>query len=141
MAAITITPPTFIKVTTYKHNDPGEHLLVCGIDLDNSAGVAKCYKYDRTMAFKQEWIFDEFGKADSVSGVVYDNGTLRVIVSQADAPGASGSTSAGRLYEVPGAFPPAQAASTNTTDTFIRNQFKAFLIGLRDLANKFITAV
>lgn len=137
--AATIIPATFIKVTEYKHTDSGEHRLLCGIRLNSGVAVAEAYKVARNNTAVLLFQETMFGKDDSICGIVFNDGTACLDVSSADSAGASGTTSAVRNHMIPGAFPPAAISSSNTTDAFIRLQFKNFLIGLRDLANKFIS--
>lgn len=136
MAAITVIPATFIKVNNYLH---GDIKLICGIRLAGNEGIGEVYRIDnnvRTLLAQT----NELGKDDSIDIIVRANGTLEVDVSEAD-PGGSGTTCAIRTYIFPNILPALTPVSSGNADLWIRGQVRAFMIGLRDLAQKFINII
>lgn len=133
---VTIIPAMFIKVTSYKHNDPGETSLVCGINMATGVAVAECYKVPRSNGgIVKVLTANALGKDDSVSGVVYNDGAVRMYVSEADQTN-TGATSAVRVYDTaPGVFPPS-TTNNSTIDTGVRVALKGFLTDLITIATK-----
>jgi len=130
----TIVPAMAIKVTSYKHDDTAEHRLVCCIETVNGVATGSAYKVTKDDVATLVGRTNALGKDDSVSGVVYSNGDVRVDVSEADA-GGSGSTCAIRTYTFPAAFPPSATASgSGAVDSVARIALRALLTGLSNVA-------
>lgn len=135
----TIIPSTFVRIGSYKHTDADEHALVFGIDMNTGVAIGTAYKVTKGLVVALVGTTSALGKDDSITGIVYNDGTVRLIVSEADL-NASGSTSAGRVYDFPGAFPKAVSMSSSGADSFLRSAIRSFMIALRNAANIFLAS-
>ena len=76
------------------------------------------------------------GKDAGVAPVVYNDGTIALFITEGPVAGSAGS--AAELYFVILQNKlTTEAATSGTADAWLRAQFKAFMIGLRDLAARF----
>lgn len=80
----------------------------------------------------------QLGKDAGVAPIVYNDGTIVLITTEAPTAGSPGNTA--ELYFVTLKNKLTAEASTagGTTDAWLRAQFKLFMTGLHDLAAKFI---
>jgi len=77
------------------------------------------------------------GKDGGSQPIVYNDGTVAILLTETPVAGQSGSLADLYLVTLQNKLT-AEVTGTGTVDTVLRAQFKAFLVGLRDLANKFL---
>jgi len=129
-----ILPAFFIKVTSVLYGDTS---VVCGINMSSGTAVAECYKIPRNLSAPIKLgSATAGGKDDSVDAVVFPDGTLRMYVSEADAPAGAGNTAKIRVYDFPNTLPATVVTSGSGVDPVLRNVVKTFLIGVRDVINR-----
>lgn len=110
------------NVDAVKHNDPSETVVISVVHLNVPTAIGRAYKVTRqSMAPPLIEVLAESeasGKDNSVSGVIFDNGTFWFIVAEA-LPAQSGTTTKIDIYEYAGAFSP--AVSNAAVDQVARN--------------------
>jgi len=112
-------------VDAVKHNDAAETVVVAVVHFNQAVARSIAYTVSKSGVATPIAESEPLGKDNSVSPIIFNNGTLWMLVSEAD-PGGSGSTSKIDIYEYAGAFQPgsvidqtarsiANAALTKTT--------------------------
>jgi len=131
-----VLPGFMIKVTSSLY---GTNSIVCGVNMSSGVAVAECYKISRDLSAPV--LLGKAtagGKDDSVSAVVFNDGTLRMYVSEADPPAGAGNTVKVRVYDFPSALPVTTQTAGSGTDIALRSIIKTLLTGMRDLMNKLL---
>jgi len=108
MTRLEFIPSQCIKINQDQRDDLAQW-VICGIHIapNSSAGVARAWKVNADNTDAGEIVIpSEGGKDDTVACKVLSDGGVRFVVSEAEAPGASGSTARPFAYVVPNVFPP-----------------------------------
>lgn len=114
MTQLSWIPAQFIKLDQDQRADLSQY-VICGIHLPPGAseGRARAWKVNADGSNAGEiTIPNQGGKDDTVTCQVLADGSVRFVVSEAAAPGASGSTAVPFAYTVLGVFGPAPAGGS-----------------------------
>lgn len=112
------------NVDAFKHGDLAETVVISVVHLNVPTAIGRSYKVTRqaSAAPLVEAITESevSGKDNSVSGVIFNNGTLWFIVAEA-IPAQSGTTTKIDIYEYAGAFAPVAPPAVVSVDQTARN--------------------
>lgn len=101
------------NIGVFKHRDPTESVVVSVVHLNQKVAVSRTYVVRRDGTVYPIAESNPLGKDHDVYPVVFDNGTLWVVVSEAETvPLSSGSTNSINIYEYAGAFKPSMTNSS-----------------------------
>ncbi len=93
-------------IDVVKHNDQAESVVVSVVHLNQAVARSVAYSVSKSGVATAIAESEPLGKDNSVSSIIFNDGTLWMVVSEAE-PGGSGSTSKVDIYEYSGAFQPA----------------------------------
>lgn len=112
-------------VHLFKRDDPGETVIVSTTHLNVPVALSRAYLVNRQGVSVPLAQSEGQGKDNSVSTIIFNDGTLWMAVAEAD-PGGAGATSKIDIYEYTGAFPKIDSPSASI-DTVARNTANAAL--------------
>lgn len=127
-------------VRAWKADDTSETIIFAVKNPAQDADDTSFYALPKGAVAAQYLGTSILGKDGGSQPLVYNDGTIVILLTETPVAGQSGALADLYLVTLQNKLT-AEISSSGTVDTFIRTQFKAFLIGLRDLANKFIALI
>lgn len=123
-------------VRAWKGDDPAETIIFAVKDPAQDADDTSFYALPKGAGVPQYLGTTVLGKDGGCQPIVYNDGTIGVLLTETPVAGQSGTFADLYLVMLQNKLT-AEATGTSGEDTWLRAQFKAFMIGLRDLAAKF----
>lgn len=123
-------------VRAWKADDSNETIILGiknpAVDADDTS----FYSLPRNTTTLQYLGTTVLGKDGGCQPLVYNDGTIALLITETPAAGQSGSLADLYLVTLQNKLA-AEPVASGTVDTWLRSQFKSFMIGLRDLAARY----
>lgn len=128
-------------VRAWKADDAAETLIFAvknpAIDSDDTS----FYALPRNVATPQYLGTTTLGKDGGVQPIVYNDGTIAILLTETPIAGQSGTLADLYLVVLHNKLASEPTAAAGGTDTLLRNTMKAFLVALRDAASKALALI